>query len=65
MNHNLDLLCDLVSENHSPIQWVLRVKRPGREADCSSPSSANVFMAWYLVKHMDDFNFLTENNYRN
>jgi hypothetical protein len=54
-----------------PIQWVpeslsLGVKRPGREADHSPPSSAevknawsytstpqHVFMAWCLVKHRD------------
>jgi hypothetical protein len=54
-----------------PIQWVpkalsLGVKRPGREADHSLPSSAEVqnawrytstpqyvFMAWCLVKHRD------------
>jgi hypothetical protein len=53
------------------IQWVLGalslgVKRPGREADYSPPSSAEVknawsytsaplyvFMAWYLVTHRD------------
>jgi hypothetical protein len=54
---------------HSPIQWVpgalsLGVKRPGREADHSPPSSGEVkrmsgaippfpqyaFMAWCLVK---------------
>jgi hypothetical protein len=58
-----------------PIQWVpgalsLGVKRPGREADHSSPSSAEiknawsyistpqyVFMAWCLVKHRDNFTF--------
>jgi hypothetical protein len=47
----------------SPIQWVQGVKRPGREADHSSPSSVKVrdawsytstpqyvFMAWCLVK---------------
>jgi hypothetical protein len=47
----------------------LGVKRPGREADHSPPCSAEVkewvelyfqssqyvFMAWYLVKHMDNF----------
>jgi hypothetical protein len=56
----------------SPIQWVpgalsLGVKRPGREADHSPPSSAEVnnarsytstpqyvFMAWCLVKHRDN-----------
>jgi hypothetical protein len=56
------------------IQWVkgtlsLGVKRPGREADHSPPSSAEfknawsytstpeyVFMAWCLVKHKDNFN---------
>jgi hypothetical protein len=58
-----------------PIQWVpgalsLGVKRPGREADHSPPSSAEVknawsytstppyaFMAWCLVKHRDNFTF--------
>jgi hypothetical protein len=58
-----------------PIQWVtgvpsLGVKRPGREADHSPPSSAKVknawsytstpqyaFMAWCLVKHRDTFTF--------
>jgi hypothetical protein len=57
-----------------PIQWVLGalslgVKRPGREADLSPPSSAKVnawsytstppyvFMAWCLVKHRDNFTF--------
>jgi hypothetical protein len=58
------------------IQWVpgaisLGVKRPGREADNSPPSSAEVkmrgaipplpkyaFMAWCLVKHRDNFTFL-------
>jgi hypothetical protein len=58
-----------------PIQWVpaalsLEVKRPGREAYHSPPSSAEVmnawnytftpqyvFMAWCLVKHRDDFTF--------
>jgi hypothetical protein len=57
------------------IQWVpgalsLGVRRPGREADHSSPSSAGVknawnytstsqyvFMAWCLVKHSDNFTF--------
>jgi hypothetical protein len=58
-----------------PIQQVpgalsLGVKRPGREADLSPPSSAEVknawsytctpeyvFMAWCLVKHRDNFIF--------
>jgi hypothetical protein len=58
-----------------PIQsvpWVfsVRVKRPGREADHSPPSSAEVknawsytstpqyvFVAWCLVKHRDNFTF--------
>jgi hypothetical protein len=48
----------------------LGVKRPGREADQSPPSSAevknargytstpqHVFMAWCLVKHRDNFTF--------
>jgi hypothetical protein len=57
-------------------KWVpgslsLEVKRPGREPDHSSPSSAEVtnvwsytsaplirFMAWYLVKHRDNFTSL-------
>jgi hypothetical protein len=46
------------------------VKRPGREADQSSPSNAEVknalsytstppyiVIAWYLVKHRDNFTF--------
>jgi len=59
----------------TPIQWVpgslfLEVKRPGREADRSSPSGAEVknawkytstpqyvFMAWFLVKHRDTFQY--------
>jgi hypothetical protein len=59
----------------SPIQWVLvsffpREKRPGREADQSPPSSAEVKNAWSytsnsqyvcmarcLVKHRDNFTF--------
>jgi hypothetical protein len=58
-----------------PIQWVSRalslgVKRPGREADHSPPSSAEVknawsytstpqyvFMVWCLVTHRDNFTF--------
>jgi hypothetical protein len=58
------------------IQWVpgalsLQVKRPGREADHSPPSSAEVknalsytstsqyvFLAWCLVKHRENFIFL-------
>jgi hypothetical protein len=58
-----------------PIQWVpedlsLGIKRPGREADHSPPSNAEVknawiytsapqyvFVAWCLVKHRDDFTF--------
>jgi hypothetical protein len=59
-----------------PIEWVpgalsLEVKRPGREADHSPQSSAEVtnawsftstpryvFVAWCLVKHRDNFTFL-------
>jgi hypothetical protein len=55
----------------APIQWVPRalslgIKRVGREADHSLPFSAEVkntstrqyvFMAWYLVKHRDNFTF--------
>jgi hypothetical protein len=58
-----------------PIQWVpgtlsLGVKRPGREADQSPPSSAEVKNAWsyistppihlhgvVIVKHRDSFTF--------
>jgi hypothetical protein len=58
-----------------PIQWVpqalsLGIKRSGREADASPPSSAEVknawsyvsshqyvFMEWCLVKHRDNFTF--------
>jgi hypothetical protein len=64
-----------------PIQWVpgalsLGVKRPGRGADQSPPSSAKVkdtwsytstphyvFMVWCLVKHRDNFTFTF--SYRN
>jgi hypothetical protein len=67
----------LWSPTQPPIEWVigalsLRVKQPGREADRSPPSSAEVknawsytstpqytFMAWCLVKHKDDFTFFT------
>jgi hypothetical protein len=55
-----------------PIQWILEalspgVKRPGREADHSPPTSARsrmhgaippsqyLFMTWCLVKHRDNF----------
>jgi hypothetical protein len=59
------------------IQWVsgaltLGIKRPGREADHSPPSSSEikivwsytstppkVFMAWCLVKHSDGFTLPT------
>jgi hypothetical protein len=51
-----------------PIQWVpgalsLGVKRPGREADHSPPSSAEVknaysLMTWCIVKHRDNFTSL-------
>jgi len=63
--------------NHVSVQWVpgalsAEVKRLGREADLSPPSSAEVknawicvytplyvFMASYLVKHRDNFAFFT------
>jgi hypothetical protein len=69
-----------------PLQWVagalsLEVNWPGREADHSPPSSAEVknawsytstpqyaFMAWCLVKHRDNFTFTFytyENDVRN
>jgi hypothetical protein len=54
----------------------LRVKRPGREADYSPPTSAEVknawsytstpqyvFMAWCLVKHRDNFTFTYVTNF--
>jgi hypothetical protein len=59
-----------------PVQWVpgalsRGVKRPGREADHSPPSSAEVnnvwsytstpqyvFMAWCLIKHRENFTFI-------
>jgi hypothetical protein len=65
-----------VEPTEPPIQWVLgalslEVKRPGRKADHSLvPRSKNewsytstpqyVFIAWCLVKHMDNitFNFI-------
>jgi hypothetical protein len=68
----LDTSFILIDTQH-PIQWVpgtlsLWVKRPGREADHSPPSSAEVknawsytstlhyvFMAWCLVKQRDNF----------
>jgi hypothetical protein len=61
-----------------PIQWVsdalsLEVKRPGREADHTPSSSAEVknvcsyistpqyvFMAWCLVKHRNNFTFTSQ-----
>jgi hypothetical protein len=65
-----------VGPTQPPIQWVpgvlsLRVKRPGREADHSPPSSAEVknawsytstpqyaFMAWWsLKKHRQNLTF--------
>jgi hypothetical protein len=69
------LICLMYSLSKPPIQWVpgalsLGVKRPGREPDHSSPSSAEVknawsytstpqyvFMAWCLVKHRGNFTF--------
>jgi hypothetical protein len=52
------------------IEWVLGALSPGREADHSPPALAGVkntwiytsippyiFMAWYLVKHSDNFIF--------
>jgi hypothetical protein len=74
-------LFNTVSRTHlgptqPPIQWIpgalsRGVKRPGREADHSPPSSAEVkecvelytstlqyaLMAWCLVKHRDNFTF--------
>jgi hypothetical protein len=57
---------------HPPIQWVLGVLTPGVWSDHSPPSSAEVkyawiyistppyvFMAWYLVKHRDNFTVTT------
>jgi hypothetical protein len=64
-----------VGPTQSLIQWVpgalsLGVKRPGREADHSPPSGAEVknawsytstpqyaFIVWCLVKHKDNFTF--------
>jgi hypothetical protein len=58
------------SSLHHPSRTALGVKRPGREADHSPPSSAEVkecmelylhfqyvFMEWCLVKHSDNFTF--------
>jgi len=63
-----------------PFRWVpgaffLGVKQPGREADQSPPSSAEVknavtytstpqyaFMAWCSVKHRDNFTFTFSSN---
>ena len=33
---------------HFPFQWVLRLKRPGRDADHSPPSSAELRINWDL-----------------
>jgi hypothetical protein len=44
-----------------PEAFSLGVKWPWREAAHSPPSSAeaeNEFMAWYLVKHRDNFSFI-------
>jgi hypothetical protein len=51
-----------VGPTQTPIQWVpgalsLRIMRPGREADHSPPSSADVKNAWCLVTHRDIFTF--------
>jgi hypothetical protein len=56
-----------------PIQWIPWL---GREADHSAPFSAEVknawsysptpqyfFMAWYLVKHGDNFSFFISHNF--
>jgi hypothetical protein len=56
---------------------LLRVKQPGFEADQSPPSSAEVknvssytstpqyvFMEWCLVKHMENFTFITSEVYK-
>jgi hypothetical protein len=73
----LETLLKIFSGNNHPASypmgtWALSlgVKRPGREADHSPPSSAEVknawsytsipqyvFMAWCLVKHRDVFTF--------
>jgi hypothetical protein len=53
----------------APIQWIPgalspQIKRPGREADNSTPTSAEfkktppyAFMVWCLIKHRDNFTF--------
>jgi hypothetical protein len=66
----------VMGPNQPPIQCVpgslsLEVKQPGREADHSPPSSAEVknvctipplhlyvFMSWCFVKHRDNFTFI-------
>jgi len=42
----LELLRNLINENQPPIQWVRGVKRPGREADHSPPSTAKLKNVW-------------------
>jgi hypothetical protein len=73
----LSSLPDQYEVQSSPIQCVTGalssggggIKRSGREADNSPPSSSEVndwsytstpshiFMAWYIVRHRDNFNF--------
>jgi len=71
----LDLTRPALGSTHPPIQWVPGalspgVKRLGREADHSPPSSTEiknawcctsipqyVFIAWSLVKHRENFTF--------
>jgi hypothetical protein len=73
--HHVDTVLNKFYVIQPPIQRLPEavfpgVKRPGREADHSPPSSAEVknawsytstlpfvFMAWYLVKNRDNFAF--------
>jgi hypothetical protein len=36
-------------DTHPPIQWVPGIKRPGREADYSPPTSAMVKITWVFT----------------
>jgi hypothetical protein len=76
LNFTVDVSRPALEPTQPPIQWVLgalslEIKRPGREADHSPPSSAEVkecvglylhspntpFMAWCSIKTQDNFAF--------
>jgi hypothetical protein len=60
----------VIGPTHTPLRWVPRVKRPGRETDQSPPSIAKVdnawicistvpyiFIMWCLIKYTENFTF--------